>query len=182
MRSAWLMACAVPSMSNGIDDQRLDELARSACERRENQHARRYPLAPRRIPSRPRFMPSCRLLTTQKSHARYSVYKLVRIPVLAGENDRLVVRGAETLVDPLDRFDRRALQLLIDRELAARRRGDLHEHELAAPLRLGLEEPLDRQHPVDDPLGVIPALDAHAESDVGRSRSARGSSSGIRRT
>ena len=74
-----------------------------------------------------RFMPSCRLLTRQKSAARYKLEHAARLLMLVDQHDRPPVVLAEPRVDALDFAVGLLLQRLIGGQLAARGRGDLQQ-------------------------------------------------------
>ena len=116
-----------------------------------------------------RFMPSCRLVTTQMSAARNSSLTCVVLVVLAPADapagspalpKRWLMRSVARWM--------RSWKLRYSSSAAARRRGDLHEHEPADPFRMLLEQPLHRVQPLEDALGVVEAVDADGEAGVGR--------------
>ena len=90
----------------------------------------------------------------------------VRLLVLADQHDRLPAVHGEAAVDPLQFALRLLLQRLVRGQLAARRRRDLEECQSPAPLRVFLEQTLEREEALQDALGEVPALDADADAQV----------------
>src|SRR5258708_37392930 len=70
------------------------------------------------------------------------------------EQDRLVALVREFVVDPARERAHARVVVLVLVDAGARRRRDLHEHELADPFGLELEKALDREKPFEYPLGV----------------------------
>ena len=89
----------------------------------------------------------------------------VVLVVLREQVHRLVARPAEALVDALaSTRSMRSWNVAVFLERAARRRGHLHEDEPADPLRVLLQQPLDRVQPLQDALGVVEAVDADGQA------------------
>jgi hypothetical protein len=151
-----------PSPRRGrVDDQRLVQLARGAGEAAEHQHAALRSSRAATNSLHTRFMPSCRLVTTQTSAARNSSVTASCSwcsPAGAPAGSRGVAeagvdagRGGATR--SWKRGTRRA-RCASARPPARRRSG--------RSTRMLLEQPLHRIDALEDALGVVEAVHAHA--------------------
>ena len=78
------------------------------------------------------------------------------------------VHRRERAVDAPDELVHRPAELLVARDLVARGDGDLDEPHLAAPVRLALEQALERQQAPRDALGVIEPVDPQEDPFAAR--------------
>ena len=153
----------------GIDDERLRQLARGAGELGEHEHAA---LVVARGDELLGDEVHAVVQAADEAHVGGAVVlvDLVRLVMLG--SSRMIGGGAALGEARVDRVDERAHALLVvagsRSMLDARRRGDLDERELPDPLRLQLEQALDRAEALDDALGVVEAVDADAERVVRR--------------
>jgi hypothetical protein len=127
-----------------VDDQRLGQLARRAGEAAEHQHALFRSSRAATNSLHTRFMPSCRLVTTQMSAARNSSFTASGSWCSRQQVHRLAAGRAEALVDAVGGLLHALLEAAVLVQRAARRRGHLHEDEAADPLRVLLQQPLHR--------------------------------------
>ena len=118
-------------------------------------------------------MPSCRLRHEADVGGAEVLVHLGRLVVLDAQHDRRPAAAREALVDPVGERAHLRLELLVLLDAGARRRADLHEREAADPLRLELEQALDRAEALEDALGVVDPVDADADRDVVGDRVAR---------
>src|SRR5204863_1108552 len=79
--------------------------------------------------------------------------------------DRRPALIREPPVDPADGFVELALQGPILRDLFPRRHQHLGENEPPQKLRKALEQPLNREHALEDPFGIVEAVET---DDAGR--------------
>src|SRR5438045_3761969 len=84
------------------------------------------------------------------------------------EDHRWMQRFGEALIDPGGELAYTRLVRPVFLYMDARRRRDLDERELADPLRLDLEQPLDRPQALLDPLRVVHPFDADPNGLLGR--------------
>src|SRR5256885_6791281 len=78
------------------------------------------------------------------------------------QQDRLVALVREFVVDTARERAHARVVVLVLVDAGARRRRDLDEHELADPFGLELEKALDREEPLEYPLGIVESIHADA--------------------
>src|SRR5258706_2560778 len=149
-----------------IDDQGLRHLAGSPGEAAQYQHAA---LIVARGDEFLAYEVHAVMQTGDQAHVGGAIELVdgVALVVLHQQADRSVLGRPEALVDVFGQQTDALLKQAVLLEHAARRRGRLHQHEPADPLRPLLEQPLHRLHPLDHALGVIETVDSDRNLLVG---------------
>ena len=83
--------------------------------------------------------------------------------VALAEDDGLPLRGLEAPVDALGFGVNLGQEIVVALDVGAAGRADLHEGEAALVARILFQKTLDRPEAFEDSLGVIDAVNAHAE-------------------
>src|SRR5881396_3180442 len=149
-----------------VDDERVPQLVGRAREPAQDEHAVLV------VANRDELLgDEVHAVVERGDHAEVRVTVVgpdLAVLVVAGEvQDRPPARGPERLVHLADGLLdlQRELRVALDR--GAARRGELHEHDAPAVLRVALEEPPERAEALGEPLRVVHPLDADAE-ELGR--------------
>jgi hypothetical protein len=154
----------------GVDDQRLLHLPRGAGEARQDQHARIL----RRLRGHVLLGHQVHAVAQRRDQGRpgraIDPRQLVAAIAAIEVADRVVVHVGIGAVDPADQAVQPPAQVLVGLDLVARDRGDLQQHDLAARLGIVVQEALEADQPLLQPLGIVQAIDADdhlAEHAVG---------------
>src|SRR5262245_59614717 len=145
-----------------VDEQGVRQLTRRSREAAENEHAVLV------VAGRDEFLGHQVHAVVERRHhaevgAPIEAIDLAVVVVPLPIDDRLPVAVAQGLVHRPHRGLDLVLELLVARDAAPARRGDLHEDDPAAILRPPFEEPANGAESLRQPFGVVDALDAHAQ-------------------
>mmetsp|Transcript_1829 Transcript_1829/g.4135 ORF Transcript_1829/g.4135 Transcript_1829/m.4135 type:complete len:224 (-) Transcript_1829:1537-2208(-) len=147
----------------GVDQERARaQSLRRTRELRQDEHAAIAPLA------RNEFESHLRHAFAKGRNERNLREKAQRTHVASRDGlvevmDRRMLERAKPAVDTPDELVHLVAQLLVARCVAARRRGDLNELYAVGPLRVILEELLERDELVRDTLDIVHSVDTQQQ-------------------
>ena len=150
-----------------IDNERLRQFTRCAGELRQDEHAALVVVRRDEFLGHEVHAVVQAADETEVGGAMVLVHGILLV-MLGQQHDRRMGGARVGAVDLLGQPMHALRVVLIVADRASRRRGDLHERELADPFRMQFQQARDRVEALDDALRVVEAVDADAELVVAR--------------